>query len=359
MRKTWSLILIIFLCGVFTLPLVACNKECAEHVDDNGDALCDECGESIEVEIPIVDDENNTDNDLGDNADEVTPKAEYLREVENGVTYIYYGTLPQTAVSSDLNNVLTNLVKSGQLVVDESGICVYAGVEYACLYGKEETAGKKLSSGLTIQNGEPYFFKIEKLKWRVLEEKDGRALLLAENILGEYCFNPLDSYSNSLGTLLGTPNNANDYSVSALRKYVNETLYPSLFSANEMQSVYDTTVLLRPGESAFTLTQGIYNSTVDKMFVPSYWEINEKYNLKVEDDMVRTVEVKDYQVASGFVASAIGERYYASWWLRTSGARLNQGNVVNFDGRIGTVSVCSVNLCDTMGIRPCITIRTA
>ena len=365
MRKILSLILIVLICGALVLPLVACNKECMQHFDGNDDAICDECGETIEIKTPVVDDGGETDDDdngadVGEEEPEVVvPKAEYTREVKDGVTYIYYGTLPQTAVSADLQNALANLIKSGQLVANESGTYTYGGVEYACLYGKEETAGRLLSNGCIIQNGEPYFFNIEKIKWRLLEEKDGRGLLLAENIIGEYCFNPLGSYSNSLGSLLGTPNNANDYSASALRKYINEELYPTLFTLREKQSVCDTTVLLRPGESAFMATQGMYVSAVDKMFVPSYWEINDKYNLKVDDDKVMAVEVKDYQVASGFVVNAIGERYYSSWWLRTSGKHVNQGNIVNYNGVIGTATECSINLCDTMGIRPCITIRTA
>lgn len=364
MRRMLSLILIVLLCGALIVPLVACNKECDEHVDDDGNAVCDECGENMEITPPIVDDDAS--GDTGEDAEEdeeepsiVVPKAEYEREVIDGVTYIYYGTLPQTAVNSDLTNVLSNLVKSGNLTANENGTYSYAGVEYACLYGTEKTVGRLLSNGLTIQKDEPYFFNIEKLKWRLLEEKDGRGLLLAENILGEYYFNPQGSYSNSLGTLLGTPNNANDYSVSALRKYLNETLYPSLFSLREKQSIYDTTVLLRPGESAFVITQGMYNSAIDKMFVPSYWEINEKYNLRVDEEQVMAVEVKDYQVASGFVVNAIGERYYSSWWLRTSGKHVNQGNIVNYNGVIGTATECSINLCDVAGIRPCITIRTA
>ena len=59
MKKYLNIIVAVLCLVACVIALVACNNECAEHVDDNGDALCDECGESIEHQIPIVEDENN------------------------------------------------------------------------------------------------------------------------------------------------------------------------------------------------------------------------------------------------------------------------------------------------------------
>ncbi|MBQ4072097.1 MAG: hypothetical protein IJD50_00045 [Clostridia bacterium] len=367
MKKVLTLILISILCLAFMGSLVACNKECKEHVDDDANNVCDVCGETLSNN-----DNTNTeegDNESNENVEDdtqievvVVPKAEYEREIVGDVNYIYYGSLPQSAVDIELNNVLKNLVQTDQIEPNEEGYYTYANGEYACIVGGENVVGKRLSNGLTIAKDELYFFNVEKLKWRVLEEKDGRTLLICENIIGEHHFNPTGSFSSSLGTLIGTPNNANDYAVSALRTYVNETLFNEIFSLRERQSIYDTQVLLRPGESAFVKTQGMYATTVNKMFVPSYWEINDKYDLKapeLAEQKLYAIEVKDYQVASGFSAKAVAGHYYQSWWLRTSGSHMNMGNIVQFDGLLGTDSKCSVNLDATMGIRPCITLRTA
>ena len=346
--------------------LVACNKDCKEHVDENGDYVCDNCGESLPNNDQQTGDDNSNANDNQDEEEEdneinvvVVPKAEYTSEVVDGITYIYYGTLPQTAIGAELNNVLSNLVKTNQITANDKGYYTYADKEYACVKGDENNEGRRLTNGLTIVKNELYFFNVEKIKWRVLEQKDDRSLLLCENVISEHYFNPTGSYSVNLGTLIGTPNNANDYSVSALRTHINNTLYGSIFSLREKQSVYDSSVLLRPGESAYMITQGMYATTLDKAYIPSYWEINEKYDLKVAENKVLAVEVKDYQVALGFNAKEVSGHYYASWWLRTSGSHVNMGNVVNYDGTIGTASACSVNLDSVIGIRPMITLRTA
>ena len=369
MKKVLTLILIFALCLTLVVGLVACNKDCKEHVDENGDYVCDNCEESLpnNNEQNGDDDSNSNAGDNGeDNEDnditvEAVPKAEYTSEKVGDVTYVYYGTLPLSAVTQEnnLHSVLVNLIESSQLTPNASGYYVHNDKEYACIRGTEDNEGIRLSNGLTMEEDKLYVFNVEKIKWRVLEEKEGRSVLLCENIIAEHHFNPAGSYSVNLGTLIGTPNNANDYSVSSLRTYVNETLLNEIFTVREKQSIFDTNVILRPGESAFMLTQGMYATTVNKMYIPSYWEINEKYDLKQGESKVPVAEVPDYQLASGFNASTNGTRYYASWWLRTSGEHINEGNIVNYDGTIGTDSSCSVNLSETIGIRPMITLRTA
>lgn len=366
MRKLLTCILILVVTASTLVALVGCNNDCEIHLDENGDYICDNCGESIPNNgTETTDTPSNDDNDTNDDAPtievELVPKGIYTREKIGDIDYIYYGTLAQTVVSQELNSVLSNLVKTQQLAPNEKGDYTYSDKEYACVVGSEQTAGRRLTNGLTIVKGEYYFFNYEPIKWRVLEEKDGKALLLCENIVGESCFNTTDSYNDRLGTLLGTPNNANDYSVSALHTYVNETLFNTLFTYRERKSIYETPVLLRPGDSAFMITQGMYATNYDKMFIPSYREINDKYNLKVkgENSKVSAVEVKDYQVASGFNAMEVSGHYYASWWLRTSGSHINTGNIVDFNGIIGTTSECSIHLNQYAGVRPMITLRTA
>lgn len=367
MKKILTLFLIFALCLSLVIGLVACNKECDNHLDEDGNSRCDVCGEELQIN-----DEQNTnnsndnagdDNNQGDDDNQinvvVVPKAEYERETIEGVTYIYYGTLPQEAVDLQLNEVLSNLVSNeGQLVAGANGYYTYDNKEYACLVGAKENENVRLSNGLEIKEGGLYFFKVQKIKWRVLEENNGRAVLLCDNVIAEHCFNATGTYNQSLGTLIGTPYSANDYAPSALRNYLNNTLINEIFSLRERQSIYENTVLNRPGESAFMLTQGMDTSSIDKMYVPSYWEINTKYDLKKEESKVGGVEVKDYQVAKGFTVKEIAGHYYSSWWLRTSGKHINEGNVVHYDGTIGTASSCSVNLDAVVGIRPVITIRT-
>ena len=136
MKKVLTLILISILCLALMGSLVACNKECKEHVDDDANNVCDVCGETLSnndnTNTEEGDDESN-ENVEDDTQIEVVvvPKAEYEREIVGDVNYIYYGSLPQSAVDIELNNVLKNLVQTNQITPNEEGYYTYA-VRFFC-----------------------------------------------------------------------------------------------------------------------------------------------------------------------------------------------------------------------------------
>ena len=344
MKKLISLILILALAITCIVGIVACNEQ-----EEN----------PPQTDTPPLDGGDTPEPDLPEEPipEPVIPVAEYTTETIDGVKYIYYGSMPQKVVDKELNNVLSNLVSTSQLAPNEKGLYDYAGVSYTLVRGSEESAGRRLSNGLYIEKEGNYFFLTEKIRWRVLEEKEGEATLFAENVLGSHVFNPTDSYHTSLGTLIGTPNNANDYSVSALRTYVNDTLFEEIFTTREQKSILERYVTNRPGESAYPLWQGIYATTQDKMYIPSYWEMVEKYNLEVEENLLPCNPISDYFVALGHNANQVGNSYYSDWWLRTSGSKATFGHRVTFSGVIGTATACSVNLDYTCGVRPIIVLK--
>ncbi|MBQ9115101.1 MAG: hypothetical protein IJY07_04100 [Clostridia bacterium] len=344
MKKILTYILILALCFTVIGGIVACNDE----VDDSGN-------QTDEGTVPPSTDNNdnaNDDSDDDNNQEVVIPRADYTEETIDGVRYIYYGAMPQKAASQEITNVLQNLVASSQLAPNESGYYTYAGVDYAMVTVNEQKAGRRLSNGLNTEKDKNYFFTIDKLRWRVLEVKDGNAFLLCDTVVAKHCFNPTGSY-NALGKLNGTQYNSHDYAESALRTYLNDTLYAEIFSLREKQSILETTVLNRPGESAYVATQGMMTSSRDRLFVLSYWEATkDEYNLIVEDNFVMATLVSDYNVASGMESNRVENSYYSDWWLRTSGSHTNLGNRVTFSGIIGRDTECSVNLDYACGVRP-------
>lgn len=344
MKKLISLILILALSLACIVGIVACNEQ--DEVPPQTD-------------IPQVDTDDTPEPEIPSEPipEPVIPVAEFTMETIEGVKYIYYGSMPQKVVDKELNNVLANLVSTFQLAPNEKGLYDYAGISYTLVRGTEETSGRRLSNGLYMEKDGYYFFITEKIRWRVLEEKEGEATLLSENVLGSHVFNPTDSYHTSLGTLIGKPNNANDYSASALRTYVNERLFEEIFTTREQKSILERYVTNRPGESAYPLWQGIYATTQDKMYVPSYWEIVEKYHLEIEENLLPCNPISDYLVALGHNASQVGNFYYSDWWLRTSGSKATFGHRVTFSGVIGTATACSVNLDYEVGVRPIIVLK--
>ncbi len=344
MKKILTYILIFSLCFAVIGGLVACNEEPSSGGDQGDLPPVTEGGgtDDVGTEPPSNDDAQG----------EVIPRANYTQETVDGVKYIYYGAMPQNAASAEITNVLQNLVATSQLAPDESGYYTYADVDYVMVSGSATTVGRRLSNGITIEEGKNYFFTVDKLRWRVLEEKGGSAFLLCDTVIGKHCFNESGSY-NALGYLVGTPTPSNDYAESALRTYVNDTLYNQIFTLREKQSILETTVWNRPGESAYAQTQGTMTSSNDKLFVPSYLEItNEEYGLVVEEGFVVATLISDYNVANGMDATKIESNYYSDWWLRTSGSHVNMGNRVTFGGIIGRATECSVNLDYSVGVRP-------
>ncbi|MBQ8177902.1 MAG: hypothetical protein IJ033_01790 [Clostridia bacterium] len=344
MKKIFTYLLIFALCFTVVGGLLACND--VEDVDSDD-------GANDVTQTPPSTDDGGNDDDVSDEPIEIViPRAEYTQETIDGVKYIYYGAMPQKAASTEITNVLQNLVATSQLAPNEKGYYTYADVDYVMVSGTDSTEGRRLSNGLTIEKDKNYFFTTEKLRWRVLEEKDGAAFLLCDTVIDKYCFNPTGSY-NSLGYLVGTQYRSHDYAESALRTYINDTLYNDIFTLREKQSILETNVLNRPGESAYVETQGLMTSSNDKLFVLSYWEATkDEYNLVVEEDFLMATLISDYNVAKGMAATRIENNYYSDWWLRTSGSHTNMGNRVTFSGVIGRNTECSVNLDYEVGIRP-------
>lgn len=344
MKKVLTFILIVALCLTLIVGVIGCSDKGSENPPENDNN-----------QTPPQIDDGGASGGEGDGSD--VPRAEYTRETIDGVTYIFYGSAPQKAAGTEITGVLQNLVSTSQITPNESGYYTYGGVEYACVKGTEDSAGRKLSNGLAVEKDKYYFFTIDPIRWRVLEENDGEALLLCDTVLGEYCFNPTDSY-NRLGYLVGTEIQSNDYAESALRTYVNDTLYNSVFTISEKQFVLEKTVYNRPAESAFVVSEGLMTSSDDKLFTLSYREaVKEEYGLLVAKDKVMATIVSDYQVCCGIYCQRVGNYYYAPWWLRTSGSHVNYGNIVTFDGVIGTDARCSVNLDYVCGVRPALWLK--
>ncbi len=341
MKKLLSLSLIFIVCFSVIFCALACNE-----VPDEGET-------PQRTEGPSNTPTEEPSNQVPSKPEE-TPVAAYTTETVDGVEYIYYGEMVQTAASSDISNVLNNLILSENLTLNADGTVNYGDKIYYALQGDDKNAGRTLSNGLTIEKGKYYFFLKEKLRFRVLEKEGDNALLLADTIVAEYYFNASGSY-NSLGYKSGTAYLANDYAASDLREYLNGSLFTALFTETERKSIVSTTVNNVPGESAYPLYFGTSTSSKDHVFVLSHREV--KQYLEVEEDITVATELKDYQVALGYNGSKVGSYYYGAWWLRSNGNSATFGYAVPYTGFIGKRTECSVNLDYVCGIRPALWLK--
>lgn len=291
----------------------------------------------------------------------------YIRPFEKESTYIYFGSYPQTKVTD--NSIKSAL--NSQAGVKPTSSNSYSWTDYGyyisgsvqsymwyqdITYGGEKYRGVYFTSyrpaattlaskdGNTSQdeNGyntsNIYWFKYEPIKWEILKEENGKALLIADLLLDAqdyYWSSNSSSHSHN-----GAQGYSNNYKLSHIRQWLNDTFYEVAFNDEEQEIIETTCVFDNYG--------GTYscNPTNDKIFLLSLSEANLYYSSN--DD--RKFQGTDYAKVQGLL-----ERDGASnWWLRSpnnnnSTYALNVGynGIIYFDGLV--YYVC--------GVRPAIWIN--
>ena len=313
------------------------------HIDENGDDYCDRCREY-----------------LGGNEPAVTNDA-YTREGD----YIYFGSYPQTVVTDDRVKIgLTAL--AGDLPTAEDsknwtsygyyieGEVVdymwyidlaynevkYRGV-YFTSYRPDET--HRLSKAANSQQDDNgynvstvYWFKYEPIKWRILSEANGEALILCEMIIDsrEYCNFDEETQLRVEYSHNGGNGYANNYALSDIRAWLNDTFYNTAFSALQKEYIKLTTVKndltsANPNSDPTFETRDKYVSflcedTEDHIFLLSFQEATNDaygYNPDMENvaDPAREKIPTDYAKCQDVKVSKdtgyVGNGAY--WWLRT------------------------------------------
>ena len=173
------------------------------------------------------------------------------------------------------------------------------------------------------------------ITWYVLEEKDGKLLLLCEQILNAVSFDKEwkdTSWRNS-----------------DIREWLNDEFYKKAFSDTEKKSIQSTTVKTAKNETHGT--SGGADAT-DKVFLLSIEEAKKYF----ADNTKRRAKVTDYAALKGtYVGSDTSNSGYGNWWLRSMGQNAMSASFVSSYGQINSDGK---NTNDTsVGIRPAIWIK--
>ena len=267
----------------------------------------------------------------------------------NNMTYVYYGTYPQTVVDdSSLISSLNSLTST-----NANGYYEFEGEEYAKVVAPPYETGYKFINGSTIRSGQTYYFKVEPIKWRVLEEADGTYTLLSEYIIDKQVF-----YTSSDNRTIGDQTiYANNYEHSTIREWLNNAFYNKAFSSPEKGSILTTLVDNSASTTASSTNPYFSNNTMDKVYLLSYQEATSStYGFSTSDSSssTRTAVTTDYARAVGAYMNT-STSYYGngSWYLRSpSGDYSINARIVYYDGRIGSSYVYNSN----SGARPAIKI---
>ncbi len=227
---------------------------------------------------------------------------------ENNIKYIYFGHYVQSVVTE--RSIIDELKK---LETPASNTYEYNGEKFI----KVKVPSKKIyrfDHYVELKDGkfddiidkETYYFKVEPIKWRVLEEKDGKLFLLSEYILDYESFDVT----------------SNNYENSSIRKWLNETFLNDAFNETEQARILTTEVKNTATSTSNSNNKYACNNTQDKVFLLSYEEvINLDYGFKSDykaSDSAKAAVTTDYTRALGIdITGAYANYGQSSWMLRS------------------------------------------
>lgn len=160
------------------------------------------------------------------------------------------------------------------------------------------------------------YYKVEPIKWRIIDEKDGVALLLCENIIDAEFYGGNNCYWGSM-----------------LADWLNEWFYETAFTEEERKSILLTLVDNSVESTGFKENADVCDDCEVYVFLLSYKEAFESYGLTDKD---RQKIPTDHAESRASISS-----YCTDWYLRSPiPCRFSDWvRGVNANGKVTDVSI--------------------
>ena len=274
---------------------------------------------------------------------EVTLTAKWVeKRIVDGITYVYSGFYPQTRVTN--TETLSALGKIS--TTNARGYIEFEGEEYAKVVYNNAKEGAKFNDGVALKYKGTYYFLVEKILWRVLDDKEMIAV-------SEYIIDAIQYYEstemreeyNADAELVDVyPNNFRYSTINSWLNCAAETKYEdSGFALNIFESekeLFNNVQMTLGIDNSLDSTlaaDGMYIvGNTDGYFYPlSHKEYKETYAEKLKDKVIAT----DYAIAKEVVST--------KWWLRSPATTKNNALAVMANGAVD-VNVVT----DYLGVRP-------
>ncbi len=282
---------------------------------------------------------------------------------------IYFGSYPQTKVEATNDNGLSSITYDSTWT--SYGYYISSSNTADCMYYKDvdtDNDGIYDYRGVYISNFRPYiysgttytyqddngfktskiyWFSYDPVEWIILEQKNGKAFLVANLVLDSQ-----DYYTNLSGQATSTFSHnggtgyANNYELSYIRKWLNENFYNVAFNGLQ-QALIDKTIVSNAASTTSNSTNPYAcNNTEDKMFLLSYGEAWNYFN----SNAARQAKATDYAKCQGVSVSTTSGYLGNSFWMLRSpfSSSAIQSSVVTTYGYETNVNV-SYNC---YGVRP-------
>ena len=250
----------------------------------------------------------------------------------NNIKYYYLGEYPQTKVTNKETIKTLN-----ERIPNYLGYCELDGEYYAkVVYDKNETV--YFNDGEKAVKGETYYFKVEKVLWRMLDEKNN--IVITEYVLDALSFYDSDLERKKYDARLDLNERIyqNDFSESNLNKYLNDSLVNRYDLENTLKRInyenegfksrtfggskkitdyIENTLRIDNSEASTLIDDNLY-SVIDTSgyFYPlSHKEFKNTYVEKLN----KVAYATDYAIVKGVECqkTATNSLKAASYWLRS------------------------------------------
>ena len=318
--------------------------------------IVDENFEEIDMQIKngtIIIDEVDSDGDGHEYGQIYT----FTNEFGQTYSYIDYGYYPKTVVTDETLIAALDTISS----VDALGYLTYQGQKYEKVVATpkffsgyavddDELKYSRFLNSEKIEEGKVYYFLVEPIRWRILDNSDGKMLLMCE-YLYDY-----GKWINSVNISVTA-----NYSTSLIRNFLNNEFYNKAFYNDNGKYILETLVDNSLATTNTDKNSNYCSDTLDKVFALSYQDaINKEYGFSNSylESASRKAIVTDYARAKGGVYECrVGYDGYlltADWWTRSTTSSLGKSCVAH-GSETGAVWSDSVSGIST-GIyyRPCI-----
>lgn len=269
---------------------------------------------TITNSLKIFEDVNPDDSGSGD----------FVYEYTEDGKGIYFGYWPQTIKDSSVTVASTPdddgyyLGSDGEryakLTIDFSKL-EQTGNASQFLNGKMNVA----SDGTTLNNGGTYFFKLEKLKWIILDLDEGtnKATVLCDRIiqgqqyqgnitLVDTTYYATDDDDNILLDEDGKQVYANNYRYSQLRNFLTNTFYNTAFSHVQRALIQEISVDNSAGSTNSNSNIYACENTMDRIWTLSYGEHTSRHSLYTSNNDKLSVALNLYYKQTTDYARGMG-----------------------------------------------------
>ena len=245
--------------------------------------------------------------------------------------YIYLGEFPQTLKADDVTITDTIDARGYYLGSDGNYYAAVTADPYVDGMAADPTSKSTFSTGASVVEGTVYYFKVEPIRWRIITEENGEALLLCDSIIASLQYQTDYGYESSAGGYCTTSNGApsgtyaNNYMYSNVRNWLNETFYKTALNQTQ-QGIVLTTEVDNSEESASPYGSSRNNkcvceNTSDKIFLLSIREVTNEANgfaSYFTSDVARQMMTSDYSRATGAYMDTTEDYNGNGWWWTRS-----------------------------------------